>query len=80
LKNINKMDKQKIYTLKCINPEFVDTVTEKKYKSLDDMVKEEGVEAVLEFLARSPTQIDGYYRHAEMKVVNFTVNKIRRQT
>ena len=47
----------------------------RNYSSLDDMAKEEGVVAVLKFLAYNPTIVDGYYRHTNMKVVPFTVKE-----
>lgn len=43
------------------------------YKSLDEMAQHEGVERVLEFLAHRPTEIDGVYRHTEMKSVPYIV-------
>ena len=46
-----------------------------KYNSLDDMAREEGVIAVLKFLAYNPTMVSGYYRHSNIKVVPFTVKE-----
>jgi hypothetical protein len=47
----------------------------RNYASLDEFVKEEGIETVLEWLSRSPTEVDGVYRHTKMKTVNYTVKK-----
>lgn len=47
----------------------------KQYKSLDEMVREEGITAVFEFLSSSPTEIGGYYRHTQMPVIPYTVQK-----
>ena len=47
----------------------------RNYTSLDEFVKEEGIETVLECLSRSPTEVDGFYRHTKMKTVNYTVKK-----
>ena len=53
----------------------------RNYTSLDEFVKEEGIETVLEWLSRSPTEISTetgrYYRHSKMKSVNYTVKKFQ---
>ena len=46
-----------------------------KYKSLDDMAREEGVAAVLSFLATQPTIVGGLYRHTNMPVLPFIVRR-----
>lgn len=45
------------------------------YKNLDDMAADLGVEKVLEFLAHSPTEVDGVYRHTMMKTVPYIVKR-----
>jgi hypothetical protein len=45
------------------------------YKSLDEMAQNEGVIAVLEFLAHHPTMISGIYRHTQIPIVPFEVKK-----
>ena len=47
----------------------------RNYTSLDEFVKEEGIETVLEWLSCSPTQINGIYRHTKMKTVSYIVKK-----
>ena len=51
----------------------------RNYTSLDEFVKEEGIETVLEWLSRSPTEVGGIegriYRHTKMKCVNYTIKK-----
>lgn len=47
----------------------------RNYASLDEFAKEEGIETVLEWLSRSPTEVDGVYRHTKMKTVNYTIKK-----
>lgn len=51
----------------------------RNYTSLDEFVKEEGIETVLEWLSRSPTEVGGIdgrvYRHTKMKSVNYTIKK-----
>jgi hypothetical protein len=46
-----------------------------QYRSLDDFAKEEGLQAVLNFLAYQPTVVDGYYRHTQMPVLPYNVTK-----
>jgi len=62
-----------------MNPELKDQMdkSEKRrnYTSLDEFVKEEGIETVLEWLSRSPTQVGGFYRHTKMKTVNYVVKQ-----
>jgi len=47
----------------------------RNYTSLDKFVKEEGIETVLEWLSRSPTQMGEFYRHTKMKSIKYTVKK-----
>lgn len=47
----------------------------RKYESLDEFANEEGVEAVLAFLATNPTIIGDTYRHSKMKVLPYTVKR-----
>lgn len=64
-----------------INPEISPELKEemdrsekrRNYTSLDEFVKEEGIETVLEWLSRSPTQVGGVYRHTKMKTVKYTI-------
>ena len=66
-----------------INPEISPELKEemdkaekrRNYTSLDEFVREEGIETVLEWLSRSPTQVGGVYRHSNMKTVKYTVKK-----
>ena len=61
------------------NPELKEQMDKaekrRNYTSLDEFVKEEGIETVLEWLSRSPTEVGGVYRHTKMKTVRFTVKK-----
>lgn len=61
------------------NPELKEQMDKaekrRNYISLDEFVKEEGIETVLEWLSRSPTQINGIYRYTKMKTVNYIVGK-----
>ena len=47
-----------------------------QYKSLEEFVAEEGVEAMLAFLAYGPTVAGDKYRHSQMKTVPYRVQKI----
>lgn len=46
------------------------------YESLDQFAREEGIEAVLDFLSRSPEQSKGFYLDTKMKVVKYSINKL----
>jgi hypothetical protein len=70
-----------------LNPEISPEIKEemdksekrRNYTSLDEFVKEEGIETVLEWLSRSPTEIvtenERVYRHTKMKSVNYIIKK-----
>ena len=45
----------------------------REYKSLDEFARQEGVEAVLAFLASNPTVVGDKYRHSQMKVLPYSV-------
>lgn len=48
----------------------------RQYKSLEEFVAEEGVEAMLAFLAYNPTTIGDKYRHTQMKTVPYIVREV----
>lgn len=71
---------------KDFSPELKEQMTKsekrRNYESLDEFVKEEGIETVLEWLSHSPTQIgmstgEYHYRHTKMKAVKYIVTKSR---
>lgn len=47
----------------------------RQYTSLDEYAREEGVEAVLAFLATQPTIVGNKYRHSQMAVLPYIVEK-----
>ena len=81
-KEISRYDifKHKILTINSeMSPELKEEMdkSEKRrnYNSLDEFVKEEGIETVLEWLSRSPTEMGDFYRHTKMRTVNYIVKK-----
>ena len=58
-----------------IDNESIKRARRREYKSLDEFAKAEGVKAVLDFLAYQSSVVGGYYRHSQMPVLPFTVNK-----
>jgi len=50
----------------------------REYKSLDEFSREEGVEAVLIFLASNPTVIGDKYKGSKMNILPYTVERWNR--
>jgi len=63
-----------------IDQELAKREKRSKYQSFDDMAREEGVIAVLEFLAYNPSIMGDTYRHTNIETVPFVVSKSSRIT